>query len=565
VSYQAQAFNFIRSLDPYHAITGAVNCGSSYQFSEVPSTPVAPTTDLSLPVILFGTQPATQLSLDYPMHVSATTLPLYHILSIALHLTRRCTQENYGGNLAVKAGDGTWTHGQGGDGRFRNGMPFEPICNCPGAAANWGSIGITGQEEKLLSESWIGAVVAGMLDVLVFIEGGKPSTDAVMYNYARQAAEIGPSFRGRPFGAGTALTVNATALGAPTSPPTGTRRVGGEAGWRLRADVWEEPAAAPAVICAHVVVVNLDMSNPLLFTFELGGRAPPVSAEMFKAQRIFGAGKSSAVTTADGRSWLPVQAWLAPSETGIYRVGCELAKRPPANATNIATPIEASPALRSIAGWGIPAYGGVDPLVRMVSDATVAAEGRHSVKVHLPSSTPLVLPFPGRQLAAPPPLVHWGMNGTVHIPIGYPVVANSVTLLPAHTYLVSLAVQATPPGTTVELLGGLWHIEKAVVKEMAPYLRCIYTGETLGKLIVGGGGGGGNHSGGGGDGGGATAWQELSATVVVPAIADDSPRAPAWNNGTALQLRITPPYSKRGWGATVWFDMPSVVDVANAP
>ena len=34
----------------------------------MPSTPVAPTTDLSLPVIAFGTQPATQLSLDYPMH-----------------------------------------------------------------------------------------------------------------------------------------------------------------------------------------------------------------------------------------------------------------------------------------------------------------------------------------------------------------------------------------------------------------------------------------------------------------------------------------------------------------
>jgi len=102
VSYQAQAFNFIRALDPYHVVTGAVNCGSSYQFGEVPSMPVPPTADLSLPVIAFGTQPATQLSLDYPMH------------------------ENYGGNLAVKAGDGTWTNGQGGDGRFRNGAetPF---------------------------------------------------------------------------------------------------------------------------------------------------------------------------------------------------------------------------------------------------------------------------------------------------------------------------------------------------------------------------------------------------------------------------------------------------------
>jgi hypothetical protein len=29
VSYQAQALNFIRAIDPYHVITGAVNCGSA--------------------------------------------------------------------------------------------------------------------------------------------------------------------------------------------------------------------------------------------------------------------------------------------------------------------------------------------------------------------------------------------------------------------------------------------------------------------------------------------------------------------------------------------------------
>ena len=202
--------------------------------------------------------------------------------------------------MAVKAGMGTWRGGQGGDGRFRNGVRFEPVCNCPGVGANWGSVGITGQEEKLLSESWIGAVSAGMLDVLVFIEEGDPNSEAVLSNYARQAAEIAPSFRGRPFGASVALTVNATAVGgktakkgglscskqclsslkyclslrsvAPTtSPHSGFNRIGGEEGWRLRATVWEETAAAPAVICAHAVVTNLDMENPLLFEYELGG------------------------------------------------------------------------------------------------------------------------------------------------------------------------------------------------------------------------------------------------------------------------------------------------------
>ena len=165
---------------------------------------------------------------------------------------------------------------------FSAGVPFEPVCNCPGVAANWGSAGITGQEEKFLSESWIGAISGGMLDVLVFIEEGDINSDAVMYNYARQAAEIGPSFRGRPFGSeGAALTVNASAVGAPTtSPHAGFNRIGGEDGWRLRAAVWEENAAAPAVIRAHVVVTNLDMENPLLFTFELGGRMPPPSTDV---------------------------------------------------------------------------------------------------------------------------------------------------------------------------------------------------------------------------------------------------------------------------------------------
>ena len=79
----------------------------------------------------------------------------------------------------MKAGDGTWTHGQGGDGRFRNGVHFEPVCNCPGTGSNWGTIGITGQEEKLFSESWLGAVSASMLDVLVFIEEGTPDSEAV--------------------------------------------------------------------------------------------------------------------------------------------------------------------------------------------------------------------------------------------------------------------------------------------------------------------------------------------------------------------------------------------------
>ena len=40
----------------------------------------------------------------------------------------------------------------------------------------------------------------------------------------------------------------------------------------------------------------------------------------------------------DASAWVPVQAWLAPSETGIFRIGCDAAKPPAANATDLAKP-----------------------------------------------------------------------------------------------------------------------------------------------------------------------------------------------------------------------------------
>jgi hypothetical protein len=135
----------------------------------------------------------------------------------------------------------------------------------------------------------------------------------------------------------------------------------------------------PALICAHVVVTNLDEDNPLLFSYELGGRAPPAGgATMLTAQRIFGPGKVLGnLTTDDGSAWLPVRAWLAPAETGIYRIGCDAVKAPAANATNLALADDEAPALRASPGWSRPGYGGVDALTQMTSDTTVAKDGRY--------------------------------------------------------------------------------------------------------------------------------------------------------------------------------------------
>ena len=63
-SSQAQIYNYIKSLDPYHITTGAVNCGTSWTWSDVPSLGT-PTSDLSDAVIAVGQQPLLKLSLEW--------------------------------------------------------------------------------------------------------------------------------------------------------------------------------------------------------------------------------------------------------------------------------------------------------------------------------------------------------------------------------------------------------------------------------------------------------------------------------------------------------------------
>ena len=106
-------------------------------------------------------------------------------------------------------------------------------------------------------------------------------------------------------------------------------------------------------------------------------------------------------------------------------------------------------------------------------------------------------------------------------------------------------MQATPPGTSVELLGGLWQTMTGGRNEYDADCR-NYTGQTLGKVVVV-----------------RQGWHKLTATVVVPTAGDATPEVGSAWNGTALQLRVTPPGSERGWGTTAWLDKASVLDVAD--
>ena len=103
------------------------------------------------------------------------------------------------------------------------------------------------------------------LTVQTTATGGDSPTESVVANYARQVAEIAPSFRGRFGQSRPSLTVNASAIAMPGCFPSRGHGSSSAAGLQLRATVWEEVPKAPAMICAHVAVTNLNPTGPLLF------------------------------------------------------------------------------------------------------------------------------------------------------------------------------------------------------------------------------------------------------------------------------------------------------------
>ena len=97
-----------------------------------------------------------------------------------------------------------------------------------------------------------------------------------------------------------------------------------------------------------------------------------------------------------------------------------------------------------------------------------------------------------------------------------------------------LAVQASPSGTTIELMSGYWSVRNGTIKEFAPDIQADYHGESI-AMVTGG-----------------QKWTRFSATVHVPAATNH-------HNGTALQLRVTPKkFEGKDFGATVWADDVSI-------
>jgi hypothetical protein len=150
VSMQAQAYNIIKNIDPYHATVGAVNCEDTWTFSDVPSylDSEIPKNSKTQPN---GKQPNLQLSLDYFMQENYDRPLLDH--------------SNVGGGWA-KSKDGSLAEVSiFKDGVFRHGVPFEVVVNCPPMTYPTVSHYVPHYQNTY---SWIGLIAAGMQDQLVF-------------------------------------------------------------------------------------------------------------------------------------------------------------------------------------------------------------------------------------------------------------------------------------------------------------------------------------------------------------------------------------------------------------
>ena len=168
-----------------------------------------------------------------------------------------------------------------------------------------------------------------------------------MANFARQMLEVVPSIR---HSGGFAATGSEQSVRVRTLNMNGSAIDEAVVPSPLVYKLWQESPAAPALFCAHIAVVNSNTTAFAHFEFTVAGRRPP-AGDALQARRIFSPGSTFDVSTGAGSAepaWLPVRDFIAPGDTNLYRVGCNLAAADPANLA--ANPTMEAPALAQMPG-----------------------------------------------------------------------------------------------------------------------------------------------------------------------------------------------------------------------
>ena len=236
------------------------------------------------------------------------------------------------GLLVDHAGTGKWEGGTTGDGAFRHGAEWEPLCNIYSILADGAFQDIPAAPQDSRTGMWLGIIIAGLVNQLAFdlefatlqplsgpTGGWRQTIQLPLLGGELQA--LAPSLLA-PFGSVPSLTV--TVLKGVSLRPHGVIR-----GSVVRAAAWMEPncAGATGSICAHLAVASFDQDSPALFTVRIEGGLPgpqgAPQATALNATRLFDAHYN---VTLDGDGTL--SDWIAAGATHIYEIGCT-GSRPP--------------------------------------------------------------------------------------------------------------------------------------------------------------------------------------------------------------------------------------------
>jgi hypothetical protein len=172
IALKAQLYNFLRSLDPYHVLAGAISGTKGWWFSDIEGF-LPPTPDvLSQPELSLGSQPITQLSVDFFL------------------------MENYDPQLSAHSSRATNASDWKADGVFTQGLKLDAVANSAGLwypkPAGFPSGSRTYDTAAAFnSVMWLGIIEGGMSHQLAFIYGEFEEVSGDHLEFTSQVGRFG--------------------------------------------------------------------------------------------------------------------------------------------------------------------------------------------------------------------------------------------------------------------------------------------------------------------------------------------------------------------------------------
>eukprot|EP01052_Picozoa_sp_SAG31_P020758 SAG31_NODE_1575_length_7841_cov_3.083958_3_plen_721_part_00 len=375
-------YKALKALDPYHVTIGALNepCFELYTDSE---------------------NNDGKLAIDLPMY------------------------ENYGN------GDDKSLHTHTSPKAFENTarswpMYWEPITNCPWAESSNEKLaprypGPVYSPLNVRSVTYAGLIGTASLPNLLYFDYFAGTEDALKQVVARIALEM------QDLKPSLLPSVAARQPSVHVSNPS------------LRARAFSEDVAGSTEVCIHVIILNTDNSfEAVQLQLTFSGLPSKIEAVL-----PFEGNADRRVLLVNGL----LNDTVAPDSTNVYRLGCSVATPDGSNLSPNPS-FEEPFLLGGITAWSGGRAGwwgddGHDSRARLYTDTTEPHHGRYSLRINVPSSAPLTIP--------------WAQDCSPHCNAdsdGFRMLANT-------TYTIQLWARSEPPGMHVQVVAGAWALDRA--------------------------------------------------------------------------------------------------------